>query len=184
MDAITIITNQMRRWASETLALFVFMKLKVYFIVFMIAAISIVQNASAHKVGLSYTEIVMHSEECVITMTFDEEDILDPHFLATLEQYIQRKETHPKQELNSVAARVIALPDDALVVSMGVQRKNNNVTLIMRFHAKSMDTLHFPILRRFGRGHRQLVAVLRDTTLIAQYLVHAGNSSIVLNDQT
>lgn len=174
----------MRRRAGETLALFIFMKLKVYFIVFMIAAISIVQNASAHKVGLSYTEIMIHPEACVITMTFDEEDILDPHFLVTLEQTLQRKEVHPKQDFNSVAVRVIALPDDAKVTSMSFLRKNNNVTLTMRIHAKSVNTLHFPILRQFGHGHRQLVAVMHDTTLVAQHLVHAGNPSIILYDRT
>lgn len=150
----------------------------------MIAAILIIQNASAHKVGLSYTEIVMHPEECVITMTFDIEDILDSHFVATLEHTLQRKEVHPKQDFNSVAVRVIALPDDVHVTSMSFQRKNNNVTLTMRIHAKSVNTLYFPILRQFGHGHRQLVAVLHDGTLVAQHLVHTGNPSIILYDRT
>lgn len=187
MGVITIITKSQGEGRAKH-SPFLIMKLKIYLIVFMLVVISIVQSASAHKVGMSYTEIVIYPKECIFTITFDEKDMLDPEFLSALELSLQGNERDSIQHLKSAATKIITLSDremDARVVSMEVQKRKSKVSLVIRMQANknAINNIHFPILDQFAHGHRQVVTVWRNATLAGQHLVHAGKQSIALSDE-
>ena len=158
----------------------------LFFSLLLLIAQIIAQSAYAHRATMSFTEVVIHPQEWVFTMTFHKMDIIDAHFLAILEQSVLTEEPDLSQLPNDTLATIIKATDSGRDMPMqlaDIKEQGDKVSLVVHLHTvfNAVNNIHFPIVDKFAHGHRQLVTVLRDTAPAAQYLVHADDRSIALS---